>query len=99
MEIEDLSSFDGNSLFETDLVIVGGGPAGLTIARKLFGTSVRVLVLESGLLGGTPRHAPLAGREGPGEPSTELQKQKRQTFHGASSTLWSQDVQPYGVRC
>jgi choline dehydrogenase-like flavoprotein len=99
MDIEDLSSFDGNSLFETDLVIVGGGPAGLTIAREFFGTSVRVLVLESGLLEETPSHAALAEVESTGEPRTELQKQKRQTFHGASSALWSPDVQPYGVRC
>ena len=56
MEIEDLSSFDRNSLFETDLVIVGGGPAGLTIAREFFGTSIRVLVLESGLLDEAPGH-------------------------------------------
>jgi len=99
MDIEDLSSFDGNSLFETDLVIVGGGPAGLTIAREFFGASIRVLVLESGLLEETPRHAALAEVESSGEPSTELQRQKRQTFHGASSALWSQDAQPYGVRC
>ena len=32
MQVMDLSSFDPNSLFETDLVIIGGGPAGLTIA-------------------------------------------------------------------
>jgi choline dehydrogenase-like flavoprotein len=99
MEIEDLSSFDRNSLFETDLVIVGGGPAGLTIAREFFGTSIRVLVLESGLLDETPSHAALAEVESIGEPRTELQKQKRAIFHGASAALWSQKLQPYGVRC
>jgi hypothetical protein len=30
MDIEDLSRFDTSSLFKTDLVIVGGGRAGLT---------------------------------------------------------------------
>lgn len=31
-----------------DLVIIGAGPAGLTLARELAGTKLRVLVLESG---------------------------------------------------
>jgi choline dehydrogenase-like flavoprotein len=99
MDIEDLSSFDRDTLFETDLVIIGGGPAGLTIAREFFGASIRVLVLESGLLEETPGHAALAEVESTGEPKTELQQRKRQMFHGASSALWSQDLQPYGVRC
>jgi choline dehydrogenase-like flavoprotein len=99
MDIEDLSSFDRDSLFETDLVIIGGGPAGLTIAREFFRTSIRVLVLESGLLDETPNHAALAEVESIGEPKTEVQRQMRQRFHGASSALWSEAVQPYGVRC
>ena len=99
MEIENLSNFNPGSVFETDLVIVGGGPAGLTVAREFLGTTVRVLVVESGLLVETPEHAALAAVESIGEPLTELQKQKRIAFHGASSPLWSQDLQPYGVRC
>jgi choline dehydrogenase-like flavoprotein len=99
MEVADLATFDADKLFETDLVIVGGGPAGLTIAREFIGTSVRVLVLESGLLDETPDHAALAELESLGEPSTLAQKQKRIAFHGASSPSWSQELQPYGVRC
>src|SRR5579864_3469180 len=98
MQIEDLSRFDPNSLFETDLVIVGGGPAGLTIAREFFDTPIRVLVLESGLLDETPEHTALAEVESIGEPKTQLQKDKRTRFHGASAPLWSQAQQPYGVR-
>jgi choline dehydrogenase-like flavoprotein len=99
MHIENLSKFNSGSVFETDLVIVGGGPAGLTVAREFFGTSIRVLVVESGLLNETQEHAALAAVESIGEPISELQKQKRIAFHGASSPLWSQDAQPYGVRC
>jgi choline dehydrogenase-like flavoprotein len=99
MHIENLSKFNSGSVFETDLVIVGGGPAGLTVAREFFGTSIRVLVVESGLLDETQEHAALAAVESIGEPLTELQKQKRIAFHGASSRLWSQNLQPYGVRC
>jgi choline dehydrogenase-like flavoprotein len=99
MHIEDLARFSAGTVFETDLAIVGGGPAGLTIAREFFGTSVRVLVLESGLLDETPDHTALAEVESVGEPRTEAQKQKRIAFHGASAHLWSHTLQPYGVRC
>ncbi len=99
MQTENLATFSAGTVFEADIAIVGGGPAGLTIAREFFGTSVRVLVLESGLLDETPHHAALAELESIGEPRTEAQKQKRMAFHGASAHLWSQTLQPYGVRC
>jgi choline dehydrogenase-like flavoprotein len=99
MQIEDLATHAADSRFEADLAIVGGGPAGLTIAREFFGTSTRVLVLESGMLEETPNHAALAELESVGEPRSNMQKQKRVAFHGASSSSWSPDLQPYGVRC
>jgi choline dehydrogenase-like flavoprotein len=99
MKIADLSSFAANSSFEADLAIVGGGPAGQTIAREFFGTSTRVIVLESGQLDETPDHAALNEVESIGEPHTPAQREKRIAFHGDSSSTWSADVQPYGVRC
>jgi choline dehydrogenase-like flavoprotein len=98
MEISNLATFDPGALFEADLVIVGGGPAGLTIAREFVATSTRVLILESGLLHETPDHAALAELESIGEPKTKAQRQSRNTLHGASSSIWSQELQPYGVR-
>ncbi len=99
MEIANLASLAANSSFEADIAIVGGGPAGLTIAREFFGTSTRVLILESGLLDETPHHAALNAVESVGEPRTDAQKQRRIAFHGAQSSTWSHDLQPYGVRC
>lgn len=99
MEIANLASFAADSSFEADVAIVGGGPAGLTIAREFFGTSTRVLILESGLLDETPDHAALNEVESVGEPRTDAQKRKRIAFHGAQSLTWSHVVQPYGVRC
>jgi choline dehydrogenase-like flavoprotein len=99
MEVENLASFPVNSSFEADLAIVGGGPAGLTIAREFFGTSTRVLILESGLLDETPNHAALNEVESIGEPRSDAQKQRRIAFHGAQSSTWSPELQPYGVRC
>jgi choline dehydrogenase-like flavoprotein len=99
MEVVDLATCPADSVFEADLAIIGGGPAGLTIAREFFGTSTRVIVLESGLLDETPDHSALAEVESLGEPGTDLQKLKRAAFHGSSSSTWSEVLQPYGVRC
>jgi choline dehydrogenase-like flavoprotein len=99
MKIEELTAFDADTVFDADLAIVGGGPAGLTIAREFFGTPIRVLVLESGLLEETTDHAALAELESAGEPRSNTQKRKRLAFHSASSSSWSPDLQPYGVRC
>ena|SRR3984957_12521617 len=99
MKIENLGDFEAGTAFEADLVIVGGGPAGLTIAREFFNSPTRVLVLESGLLDETADHAVLAELESVGEPHTEAQTHKRVAFHGPSSSIWSHAQQPYGVRC
>jgi choline dehydrogenase-like flavoprotein len=99
MKVEDLATFEAGSVFEADLAIVGGGPAGLTIAREFFGTSTRVLVLESGLLDEAPAYAALNAIESVGEPRTNAQKEKRAAFHGTSSKTWSEQCQPFGVRC
>jgi choline dehydrogenase-like flavoprotein len=99
MNIENLDAFEAGTVFEADLVIVGGGPAGLTIAREFFNSPTRVLVLESGLLDETPDHAVLAELESVGEPHTEAQTHKRMAFHGPSASSWSHEQQPYGVRC
>jgi choline dehydrogenase-like flavoprotein len=99
MQVMDLSSFDPNSLFETDLVIIGGGPAGLTIARELFSTSIRVLVLESGQTEEQARFSDLNRLESVGEPRRDADTIKKRTeFHGASSKSWTDESQPYGVR-
>jgi choline dehydrogenase-like flavoprotein len=99
MKIENLADLGAASVLDTDIAIVGGGPAGLTIAREFIGTSTRVLVLESGLLEEAPEHAALNSLESDGEPRTAAQRQKRVAFHGQSTAVWSDTAQPYGVRC
>lgn len=46
--IIDASTLDLSLPLETDLLIIGSGPAGITIAKKFAGSSIRVTVLESG---------------------------------------------------
>jgi choline dehydrogenase-like flavoprotein len=98
MLIENLATFEAQSLFDADLVIIGGGPAGLAIAQEFFGTTARVLILESGLLDEVSIHAELSGVESVGEPSSEAQIRQRTAIHGGSTT-WAQAMQPYGARC
>ncbi len=51
MDIEDLQAIDQKSSLETDLCIVGTGPAGWAIAEDLRDSGLRILMLESGGLG------------------------------------------------
>ncbi|MDJ0947538.1 MAG: GMC family oxidoreductase [Alphaproteobacteria bacterium] len=46
--IEDFRGFEDGRTYEADICIIGGGPAGITIARELIGSRASVLLLESG---------------------------------------------------
>lgn len=98
MQVQDLSGLAPDRPIDTDLAIIGGGPAGLTIARSFFGTSTRVLVLESGLQREEQRFADLNAVESIGEPKGAAQLRKRSKSHSQAAS-WSGDSQAYGVRC
>ena len=98
MRVEDLSSLGTDATIDTDLVIIGGGPAGLTIAREFFGTSTRVLIVESGKLVEDPQFTDLNAVESVGEPKGEAAR-RRIECHGPFSPSWSNESQTYGVRC
>lgn len=99
MQVQNLASLEPGGLIETDLVIIGGGPVGLTIAREFFGTAVRILVLESGETKETTPFAALNAVESAGAPWTEAQTAKRTAFHGDSAAFWRAEEQAFGVRC
>ena len=44
----DLRELEDGRVFEADVCVVGAGPAGITIARELIGTTLKVVLLESG---------------------------------------------------
>ena len=48
MSITDLRAIDGGTPIETDLCLVGSGPAGWAIAEELRDSGLRILMLESG---------------------------------------------------
>jgi choline dehydrogenase-like flavoprotein len=99
LKIENLATAGAGPIIETDLVIIGGGPAGLTIAREFFGTQTQVLILESGQQEEEPRFSALDTVESVGEPKGASQTDKRIAFHGANSRSWSSKTQAFGVRC
>ena len=43
--IEDARRLPEDTLIETDLAIIGAGAAGITIARELAGTDIRICLL------------------------------------------------------
>ncbi len=47
-EFIDARSLPDHSLLEADLAIIGGGPAGISLARAFIGSKVRVCLIESG---------------------------------------------------
>lgn len=46
--ISNLASFESGGLLQYDLCIVGAGPAGISIARELNGSGVKLCLIESG---------------------------------------------------
>lgn len=76
------------SALQTDVCIIGGGPAGIAIARELLGTPVSVILVESG--GWRPNKltqglnaAELASDSR--HPPPEMYRERR---FGGSSTIW-----------
>jgi choline dehydrogenase-like flavoprotein len=62
----DARDIEGGQILESDLCVVGGGAAGITLAKRLAGTSLEVCLLESGGGNGTetdrsPREVELVG--------------------------------------
>lgn len=85
--IIDGRSVPNNTLIETDVCIVGAGVAGVTLARELRGTDLRVCVLESGGLKPDSSTQSLCGGENVGHPYFPLDTARSRNF-GGSSCRW-----------
>jgi choline dehydrogenase-like flavoprotein len=99
MYIERLDAHPISEIIDADIVIVGGGKAGLTIAQEFMGSTTRVLVLESGLETESAAHAELDHVVSDGQPIGEAAARFREAFHKANMPPFDQQMQPYGVRC
>jgi choline dehydrogenase-like flavoprotein len=82
-----------------DLIVVGGGAAGLTIVRELSGLGLKILLLESGGLQESSRHEALNRVEVQGSLNDDNIRQARHKFHSHQLKFWSGETQKFGVRC
>ena len=76
------------STLDAEVCIIGGGPAGIAIARELATTSISVILVESGgwrpnKLTQSLNQAELASQNG--HPPPEMYRERR---FGGSSTIW-----------
>jgi choline dehydrogenase-like flavoprotein/predicted dehydrogenase len=95
MKIFDLDQLEDSSVIDTDLCIVGSGPAGMSIASEFARTNTRVLVLESGGLSDEPDTQVLYEIENIGAQRSVNQDQLRRRILGGSSHIWTGRCAPF----
>lgn len=82
-------TLESGAIIETDLAIVGTGPAGLSLAREFFASGVRVLLLESGGMAQSADVAPSEQFECSGAHRIPDPRLVRNRGVGGSSQTWS----------
>ncbi len=99
MHVVELKELEPDQELHCGVAIVGGGPAGLTVARGLENTNADVLVLESGGLAQTESANALNSVEVGPDLWTEDQAAARTRQHSQQAAFWRHDQQGFGVRC
>jgi choline dehydrogenase-like flavoprotein len=97
----DIRTIPDGSVIETDVCIVGAGPAGLAIAQELAGQAFRVCVLETGGLEDEPQIQALAtSEERPlGEPDYPNGFSVRQRRFGGTANRWGIEMRGVAQGC
>jgi choline dehydrogenase-like flavoprotein len=85
--IRDFAEFDDGATVAADICIVGGGAAGITLAREFVGTRFSVLMLEGGGLKAEVETQKLYDSEVVGLPHTGVHEGRARVF-GGTTTLW-----------
>jgi len=98
MKITKLGTLPPDKPLDADIVIVGGGMAGLTLATELAGAGVRIVILESGVIGLDDRYQELNRVECSGDEHFDPRSAFRQKYHGANCPVWDPEIEPYGMR-
>ena len=98
MKITKLGSAPADVTLDADIVIIGGGMAGLTLATELKGSGARIIILESGVIGLDDRYQELNRVECEGDAHFDPQSAFRRKYHGANCPVWDPEIEPYGMR-
>lgn len=83
----DLNDYDGTASFHAEICVVGGGAAGITVARRLLTLGHSVTLLESGGLDYEPETANLNAGTNVGEAYYDLED-SRLRFFGGTTAIW-----------
>ena len=89
--IRDFAEFDDGTAVAADICIVGGGAAGITMAREFIGTRFSVLMLEGGGLEAEAETQKLYESEVVGLPHTGVHEGRARVF-GGTTALWGGQV-------
>ena len=84
---------DGHRI-EADLVVIGAGPAGITLARELNGSGIRIALLEAGGMQPTQESQQLYEGDIIGWPAADL-RIVRLRYFGGTSNHWVGFCRPY----
>jgi choline dehydrogenase-like flavoprotein len=95
----DAQGLSAQTVIETDICIIGAGPAGLTLAREFANQQVRVCLLESGPLTKNRKIQKLNNGEIVGDPYANPRHTRRRQF-GGTANRWCIQMNPttIGVR-
>src|SRR5260370_32341097 len=85
--IGDFAEFDDGAEVAADICIVGGGAAGITLAREFIGTRFSVLMLEGGGLETELETQKLYDSEVVGLPHTGVHEGRARAFGGPATVL------------
>lgn len=86
--ITDMRLLPDHSILETDLCVIGGGAAGIAIARGLSGSRLRVLLAESGDFDPDPSVQSLYQGQSVGEAYGAELDACRSRYFGGSTNCW-----------
>lgn len=95
----DSRKLPDGEIINTEVCIVGAGPAGIALAKEFIGSNVRVCLLESGELEVNHETDTLSEGEIVGDPFIPLHEMRRRQFGGLAN-VWNIEIHDHkiGVR-
>lgn len=98
--IIDVRTLSVDEVIDTEVCIVGAGPAGITLARELANQKFRICLVESGGLEFDPDTQSLCEGKTIGDPCPALSETRRRQF-GGTAHYWESQLgyKQYGFRC